>query len=250
MIIRDDVTPELERISAELERLKGMSIHVGIQGASGYGSGGEGKAGAPADLLTIAGVHEYGATISAKTVKNLAIPIARKAKGKSPRDFDGLFFLESDGLLYGCISKNYSGPRSPSGKPSEAKPKDNKPGDKSIKTGREDDIEFLFILMPSVKIPERSFLRGGYEAGKSKIGEAAQNAIAGILFQGWDAMKAAHHIGMTAVGEIQLYMNTPSNFASKGNVTKATSNWPDNPLVETGRLRNSITYVIEEGGGS
>lgn len=247
MPVEDTVTPEIERIMAELERLKSMSIHVGVQGAAGYGAGGEGKAGAPADLLTIAGVHEFGATITAKTVKNLAIPITRKSKGKSPRDFEGLFFLESDGLLYGCISKDRAGAPKRSGKPGEVKPKDKKPSKKPIKSGKQDDIEFLFLLMPSVTIPERSFIRGGYEAGKSNIEAAAENAVAGIVTQRWDALKAANHIGMTAVGEIQMYMNTPSNFKGKGNVTKATSNWPDNPLVETGRLRNSISYVIEGG---
>lgn len=42
-------------------------------------------------------------------------------------------------------------------------------------------------------------------------------------------------------------MNQPFNFKNKGNITKATSNWPDNPLIETGRLRNSVTYRIEKG---
>ena len=51
---------------------------------------------------------------------------------------------------------------------------------------------------------------------------------------------------MKVVGMIQMYMNQPMNFKPKGSVTRATSNWPDNPLVETGRLRNSITYTIEE----
>ena len=247
MIIDDQVSPELQRITKELERLKGLSIHVGIQGAAGFGPGGAKKPGAPADLLTIANVHEFGATITAKKVKNLAIPIAKKAKGKSPRDFEGLFFLESDDLLYGCISKNHKGTPKQSGRPRDLKPKTYKPTKKDIKSGKVNDIEFLFLLMPSVSIPERSFIRAGYENGRSKIEEAAGKALSGIIFDGWDAMTAANHIGMTAVGEIQMYMNTPANFAGKGNVTRATSNWPDNPLVESGRLRNSITYVIEEG---
>ncbi len=44
-----------------------------------------------------------------------------------------------------------------------------------------------------------------------------------------------------------LLENQPFNFKNKGNITKATSNWPDNPLIETGRLRNSVTYRIEKG---
>ena len=89
-IIRDTLRPELERIKTELKALQALKIHVGIQGdADSY-------------LLMIAGVHEYGATIRAKNVKNLAIPISREAEGKSPRDFQGLFFITSEeGHLFG-----------------------------------------------------------------------------------------------------------------------------------------------------
>ena len=60
-IIRDTLRPELERIKTELKALQALKIHVGIQGdADSY-------------LLMIAGVHEYGATIRAKNVKNLSL---------------------------------------------------------------------------------------------------------------------------------------------------------------------------------
>ena len=56
-IIKDTVRPELQRIKTELSALGKLTIHVGIQGTAG------------SDILTIAGVHEYGATIRAKNVK-------------------------------------------------------------------------------------------------------------------------------------------------------------------------------------
>ena len=121
-IIRDTLRPELERIKTELKALQALKIHVGIQGdADSY-------------LLMIAGVHEYGATIRAKNVKNLAIPISREAEGKSPRDFQGLFFITSEeGHLFGVTDKG-------NGK-----------------------FNFLFLLLPSVTIPERSFIRGSFD---------------------------------------------------------------------------------------
>ena len=248
MTIEDNISPVLERIKAELQKLSEMQIHVGIQGASGYGAGGEGKPGAPADIITIANVNEFGATIKAKNVKNLAIPIAKKAKGKSPLDFPGLFFLRSDsGYLFGCVSKNRKGgPPKEKSSPSDTKPKSNKPGNKPIPKKKE-DIEFLFILMESVNIPERSFIRAGYDNNRAVIEDIASNAIKKIVFEGWDAETAANNIGMSIVGMIQEYMNQPFNFKGKSSITKATSNWPSNPLVETGRLRNSITYRIDGG---
>ena len=247
MRIEDNVSEEIERIRKELARLKGITIRVGIQNGGGKDAGGKNQD-TPADILTIAGVHEFGATITAKKVSNLAIPIHKDAIGKSPRDFDGLFFIRSKaGYLYGCISKDRHGTQRPSGRPKKAKPKTDKPK-KNQKDEREEDITYLFILFPSVQIPERSFIRAGYDANKDNLEAACERALSGILFEGWDAIKAANHIGMTAVGCIQTYMNTPENFREKGGITKETSNWPNSPLIETGRLRNSITYVIEEGG--
>jgi hypothetical protein len=244
MIIEDTVTPELERIKKELERLHGKTVHIGVQG-NGRDESGAGKS-VPDEILTIAGVHEFGAVIKAKNVKNLAIPISKKAKGKSPRDFEGLFFLESDDLLYGCISKKKKGESKESGRPTHAEPKKNKPSEENLKTGKKDDIEFLFLLLPAVEIPERSFIRAGHEANKGNLEKVCMKAIEEIMYNNGDAEEAVNYIGMKAVGMIQEYMNTPGNFKEKGAVTKATSNWPDNPLVETGRLRNSITYIIEE----
>ena len=247
MRIEDNVSEEIERIRKELASLKGITIRVGIQNGGGKDAGGKNQD-TPADILTIAGVHEFGATITAKKVSNLAIPIHKDAIGKSPRDFDGLFFIRSKaGYLYGCISKDRHGTQRPSGRPKKAKPKTDKPK-KNQKDEREEDITYLFILFPSVQIPERSFIRAGYDANKDNLEAACERALSGILFEGWDAIKAANHIGMTAVGCIQTYMNTPGNFREKGGITKETSNWPNSPLIETGRLRNSITYVIEEGG--
>ena len=248
MQIEDNVSEEIERIQKELARLKGITIRVGVQNGSGKDAEGNSKD-TSADILTIAGVHEFGATITAKKVRNLAIPIHKDAVGKSPRDFDGLFFIRSKaGYLYGCISEKYKGESGSSASPRKAKPNNKKPkSNKDEKDEREDDITYLFILFPSVQIPERSFIRAGYDANKGNLEEACRRALSGILFDRWDALKAANHIGMAAVGCIQTYMNTPGNFKEKGGITKETSNWPNTPLIESGRLRNSITYVIEEG---
>ena len=67
-ILKDGFRADMERIKRELTALQGVSIHVGILGDAG------------SDILMIAGVHEYGATISAKNVKHLAIPLNMEAK--------------------------------------------------------------------------------------------------------------------------------------------------------------------------
>ena len=81
-IFKDGFRADMERIKRELTALQGVSIHVGILGDAG------------SDILMIAGLHEYGATISAKNVKHLAIPENMEAKNAgSPRKFYDLRFI-------------------------------------------------------------------------------------------------------------------------------------------------------------
>lgn len=203
-IIRDTLRPELERIKTELKALQALKIHVGIQGdADSY-------------LLMIAGVHEYGATIRAKNVKNLAIPISREAEGKSPRDFQGLFFITSEeGHLFGVTDKG-------NGK-----------------------FNFLFLLLPSVTIPERSFIRGSFDHGKNELAEACKAAIDKIVLEGGTAREAAALIGERAAAMTQAYIMKGID-PPKSSITMETTK-SGKPLYSTGRLYQSITYEIEEG---
>ena len=63
MDVNDTITPFLKKVRDEMATLNRLKIKVGIQGD------------ADSEILTIARVHEYGATITAKSTKNLCIPI-------------------------------------------------------------------------------------------------------------------------------------------------------------------------------
>ena len=204
-IIKDTVRPELQRIKTELSALGKLTIHVGIQGTAG------------SDILTIAGVHEYGATIRAKNVKNLAIPLDKKSEGKSPRDFPGLFFIRAKdtGNLFGVTS-----------------------------AGKE-KLNFLFLLCPSVTIPERSFIRGSFDHGKNELAEACKAAIDKIVLEGGTAREAAALIGERAAAMTQAYIMKGID-PPKSSITMETTK-SGKPLYSTGRLYQSITYEIEEG---
>ena len=220
----DGVTPELERIRKELERLNRLRIRIGIQ-SGGTNSSGQ-KVQAEADLFTIARVHEYGAVITPKTAKNLAIPIHKESYGKSPRVFTGLFFIRSEaGYLFGVTAKK---------------------GRKDMEN--ENNLNFLFLLLPSVTIPERSFIRAGYDANKERLTEVVRAQVGEIILRGKTADEAAEYIGGKAVDFIREFINDAGNFAKKGKIQRERApSWADSPLVVTGRLRNSITWKVEEG---
>ena len=219
-VIYDTLRPELERVKTELERLAGMVITVGVQAKGGTGAGGASVGGASGDLLKIAGVHEYGCTITAKG-KYLAIPLRKECVGVSPRSFSDTFVVESDGAAFICRAKK---------------------GRKNLSDAK--NLIFLYVLKHSVVIPERSYIRASFDTGKAKIDKAAREAVEMIILEGADAMKAAEYVGMAARDMTVQYFSKIA--PPKGALQARLSGW-STPLVVTGRLRNSITYRVEGG---
>lgn len=224
MEVLDTLRPELRRIRAELDKLKGITIHVGIQGIPGANEFQKGVYGSEADLLTIARVHEYGAKIHVQHAKNLTIPIHKLSYGKHVRDFPGLFYIKTEeGVEYGV----------------------------TMKSGRNDkenhnNLNFLFLCIPAVTIPERSYIRAGFDHGKERITAACEKALTGIIRENWDAQQAAEYIGGQSVAVIHQYMSDASHFTPKGKIQRdAAPSWADSPLVVSKRLFNSISYTLE-----
>lgn len=213
MRVNDEIVPYLRKVKAEMEALNKLRIKVGIQGD------------ADSELLMIANVHEYGATITAKNARNLCIPIHKDSYDKSPRDFQDLFFIRSkDGYLFGVTAKK---------------------GRKN--TENANNLNFLFLLLPSVTIPERSFIRAGFDHNKEALAQIVQEAVADIYQGKTTACQAAEWIGGQAVGLIQQFMSEAGNFTPKGSIQRERApSYADSPLMVTGRLRNSITWKVEE----
>ena len=213
MRVNDEIVPYLRKVKAEMEALNKLRIKVGIQGD------------ADSELLMIANVHEYGATITAKNARNLCIPIHKDSYDKSPRDFQDLFFIRSkDGYLFGVTAKK---------------------GRKN--TENANNLNFLFLLLPSVTIPERSFIRAGFDHNKEALAQIVQEAVADIYQGKTTARQAAEWIGGQAVGLIQQFMSEAGNFTPKCSIQRERApSYADSTLMVTGRLRNSITWKVEE----
>ena len=221
MTLNDQVLPELRRIRAELARLNACTIHVGIQGD------------ADSEILTIARVHEFGATITPKNAKNLCIPIHKESYDKSPRDFPDLFFIRSSGgYLLGV---------------EEDKTRRRKKSSAHDDYGVDDkQLKLLFLLLPSVTIPERSFIRAGFDANCEKLAEVCQSQVAAIIHGRKTADQAAEWIGGKAVDFIHEFMSESGNFTPKGRIQKERApSRANSPLTVTKRMFNSITWKVE-----
>lgn len=201
-------TNNIPRLCRVLEQLDRKRIKVGVFGADNY------QYGEDADLVTIAYVHEYGTTIQPKKAEWLTLPLIPAAKNKRAADFPDLFFYKPRNKDHAFLARK-----------------------------RRDDTENVFLLLKSVTIPERSFLRTGFDTNVNKITEKIEDMLNDVFEFDINPDVFLNAIGMEFAGMIQRHMRTidsPPNASITSNV-KGSSN----PLQDTGRLIGSIRHEIE-----
>lgn len=93
-------------------------------------------------------------------------------------------------------------------------------------------------------IPERSYLRGGLRRGTQKIKDVNRVSLEGILDNKMTVRKGLERLGVLGVSLVQrefidgdFVPNAPVTVERKGS---------DAPLIDTGQLRQSITFVVDE----
>ena len=199
--ITDTISPYLDKMRAEMRKLNGCEIKIGILSEVG------------GEMLMIAKVHEFGATIRPRNAKNLAIPLRPDMRDVSPTELDDTWIYTSD------------------------------EGNRFIvQDVGEDRIEFLFMLVPSVTIPERSFIRAGYDTNKAKITAAVKKVVREVLLGEKTAEQAAEYVGLAVTAMIKQYMRSVQPPKSK--ITMLANPGKNQPLMQTGSLRDSIAYEV------
>jgi hypothetical protein len=93
------------------------------------------------------------------------------------------------------------------------------------------------------KIPERSFIRAGYDTEKANIKNDAEKLIKKVVAMEIKPQTAANLLGDTAKGRIQEFAidlrdppNAESTIKQKGS---------SNPLVDTGQMIGAIDYKVK-----
>lgn len=198
--IKDD--NNIPKMLKNLKKLKGSTIKVGVPDG---------------DLADIAAVHEFGATITAKK-KYLAIPLQRKYKGRSPREFNDLFFVPAKSGNGGTLCKT-------KGKGKKAK------------------VEACYWLTKSVKIPERSFLRACVDEKEKDFYKFAEKQLDKWLQSNSDPEPMLNALGLQFRGYVQKYIRDLSSPANAP-LTKAVKG-SGNPLIDTSALVSSIEYSVD-----
>ncbi|TQK41964.1 hypothetical protein FB479_11665 [Brevibacillus sp. AG162] len=163
------------------------------------------------NLVTLARVHEFGMTIKPKRASALTIPISPKSKGKRVSDFPTAFKVKGKDII--AIPKGKSG------------------------------IEPIFILVKEVTIPERSFLRSGFDENVDNIVRKIERLMKDVLEYGISPDMFLDMIGLEFAGLIQKKarnLKTPP----KSKATLSVSPGKTNPLMDTGNMVGKIRHKV------
>lgn len=98
-----------------------------------------------------------------------------------------------------------------------------------------------------VNIPERSFIRASYDAGKQGIDGVVRMSVDRIIHENWTAKQAAENIGLFCVQMTQNFINEGNVKPPKGKFAQKRSS-QYTTLYDSGRLVGSISFEIEEVG--
>lgn len=93
-----------------------------------------------------------------------------------------------------------------------------------------------------INIPERSFVRAGFDENKEEIENNVSVLIQSLIDNDIDIDTFYNAIGEYCVGEVQEYLTDLSSPAL--NPITIQNKGSSNPLIDTGRLRDSITFKI------
>ncbi|WP_036064768.1 hypothetical protein [Listeria grandensis] len=159
-------------------------------------------------IQMIAGVQEFGLTIKPKG-KYLTLP-TEAAGGRKAREIPGLF----------------------------------KPRNKNILAvaGKNGKLTVMFYLKEEVKIPERSFLRSTFEENNQKWIDFFDRKMDEIIVGECTAQQVYNQLGAMIVADIQMKIRDTQSPANSGYTAKRKG--ANNPLVDTGRLRQSVTWKV------
>lgn len=163
----------------------------------------------------LASIHEYGCNITPKNGGYLTVPCCKEAYQRSARSFSDLFVYTA------------------------------KSGTKWLARKKGNSIQVMYALMKSVKIPERAFLRGGFDAHAEDIIKQTEVVIGDVINGTMSVDYFFKMIGLQLASKIKEFavdLKSPP----KSPMTIASENGKSNPLVDTGDMIEGITYEVEK----
>lgn len=123
------------------------------------------------------------------------------------------------------------------------------PQEKGEREGNEEitNAELMFIHSkgsPVMNIPKRPTIEPTIEENKAKINEKIKKVIKDILEGKSDGKDDLEKLGLWLVNKVRAKFGSDELIPLKPATIKSKGS--DRPLIDTGQLRNSVTYVIRK----
>lgn len=99
---------------------------------------------------------------------------------------------------------------------------------------------------PLHQVPPRPVLLPSLEYNKEDIAELMRDAVLGVL-DGKDANQELSKVGMQGQNIARDWFTNPNNDWTPNAPSTVDAKGSENPLINSGQLRKSITYVIKDG---
>lgn len=93
-----------------------------------------------------------------------------------------------------------------------------------------------------IRIPERSYMRGGYDSNEDDIFRHLETYLGQVIDFDLAEEAALERVGIKVQTVLQKYLTELSSPPLSGMTVKRKGS--SNPLIDTGRLRQSITYKV------
>lgn len=100
---------------------------------------------------------------------------------------------------------------------------------------------------PLYQSPPRPIIEPAIEKNKDKIADKLKVAVkAGLNGNQQEAREGLEKAGMFAASKVKAYFTDPDNGWPENSESTKEAKGSDKPLIDTGSLRQSITYVVGE----
>jgi hypothetical protein len=100
---------------------------------------------------------------------------------------------------------------------------------------------------PEHNIPERSFLRASIAENRGRYKALNSENLKAVLSDKMTIQNALERLGTVAAGDVKSYIRNANFEPLKAATIRRKGS--SKPLIDTGQMRQSITYAIDKKGG-
>ncbi len=105
----------------------------------------------------------------------------------------------------------------------------------------------IFNEFGTVDIPERPFMRIAFDGHQGDIADFIEARVADVLDRKLTANQAASQVGIFFASLVQRTITEAAGWAAPNAPETIEQKGSSSPLIDTGQMRQSVTWVVKRG---